>query len=52
VKDLYSGNLEAGKYSFVWNSCDFSNRSVSSGIYFIKLDCGYNQVIRKAVLLK
>jgi len=52
VKELYSGNLEAGAHHFNWNAKDFNNRSVASGIYFIALENGKNKIIRKALLLK
>ncbi|MEN6446048.1 MAG: CapA family protein [Candidatus Cloacimonas sp.] len=52
VKELFNDKLEAGSYRFNWDANDANQRKVASGIYFIKLDTGYSNIIKKAVLLK
>ncbi|PKN79164.1 MAG: hypothetical protein CVU48_06045 [Candidatus Cloacimonetes bacterium HGW-Cloacimonetes-1] len=52
VKQLAKGFLEAGVHRVSWDSKDESNRSVASGIYFIKIDVNGSSVVRKAILMK
>ena len=40
------------KYSVIWNGTDESGLSVSSGIYFYKLNAGDFQQVKKMMLLK
>lgn len=47
VKQLYSGNLNAGKYEFRFNGSD-----LSSGIYFYKLETGTYSQVMKMLLIK
>lgn len=52
VKTLISENLQEGVHFTSWNGKDNSNRSVSSGIYFYKMDSkGYSSV-NKMILMK
>ena len=39
-------------YSIIWNGTDDSNKLVSSGIYFINLQTGNKNLIKKAVLMR
>jgi len=52
VKTLLNGDLEKGQHRVVWNGRDENNRSVASGIYFIRLEAAGKTSIRKAMLLK
>ena len=52
VKSLQNSVLERGYHRVVWDGKDESNRSVASGVYFIKLESGRKTSIRKAMLLK
>ncbi len=53
VKQLLSDQLSAGEYSVVWDGRDDNNKSVSSGIYFYKLEVnGKTEAVRKCLLLK
>jgi len=52
VKQLVSEELPVGQHSVNWNGTDDSDHSVSSGIYFYKLNTGNDQQIKKMILMK
>jgi poly-gamma-glutamate capsule biosynthesis protein CapA/YwtB (metallophosphatase superfamily) len=52
VRELVKEHLQAGDYSFTWDSKDQHNRNVASGMYFIRIDNGGQSSIRKAILMK
>jgi len=52
VRDLLDSLLDRGHHKLIWDGKDNSNRNVSSGIYFFKLDSGNRYSIRKAMLMK
>ncbi|HHE38799.1 MAG TPA: T9SS type A sorting domain-containing protein [Candidatus Cloacimonetes bacterium] len=55
IKQLISNSanqLSAGQHSVVWDGKDDSGRSVSSGVYFYKLQAGDYQKTRKMILLR
>lgn len=52
VKELHKGYLQAGSHKFMWDSRDENQRSVASGVYFIKVDNGGESSLRKAILMK
>jgi hypothetical protein len=52
VKRLYSGNIEKGNHSMVWNGTDSNNKTVSSGVYFYKLKTQQETFNRKILLMK
>ena len=52
VKTLISGELDAGYHSVAWNGDDGSGKSVSSGIYFYKIETGDFRMTRKMIMLK
>ncbi|MCB5255036.1 MAG: T9SS type A sorting domain-containing protein [Candidatus Cloacimonadaceae bacterium] len=52
VKTLLDGDIEKGQHRVVWNGRDDGNRSVASGVYFIRLEAAGETSIRKAMLLK
>jgi hypothetical protein len=47
VDNLFNGKLTAGQHSFTWNAGKYV-----SGIYFISMEAGKGQFVRKVVLLK
>ncbi len=53
VKNLVKNNLEKGNHSVVWLGKDEAGKSVSSGIYFYKLNVnGKTESIKKCLFLK
>ncbi|NQV17324.1 MAG: T9SS type A sorting domain-containing protein [Armatimonadetes bacterium] len=52
VKQLVSEQLSAGQYSVVWNGKDDSGETVSSGVYFYKMDAGKYSSTKKMILMK
>jgi len=52
VKSLLEGNIDKGRHRIVWDGRDDENRSVASGVYFIRLEAAGKTSIRKAMLLK
>ncbi|MDY0151068.1 MAG: T9SS type A sorting domain-containing protein [Candidatus Cloacimonas sp.] len=52
VRDLVDTEMDSGQHKVVWGGHDKNGRSVSSGIYFIKLDSGGKSSVRKAMLMK
>jgi hypothetical protein len=52
VKTLVEDKLEAGKYTITWNGKDDNGKSVSSGIYFYKMNSGKFTSTKKMILMK
>ena len=52
IKDLVDTDQIMGKYSVVWDGTDANGRSVSSGIYFIRVKTPGTCVNHKMMLLK
>jgi len=52
VKELVSGKHLTGNHKIIWTGTDASGRSVSSGIYFIRIEQGGKSHVRKMMLLK
>jgi len=52
VRTLFSGRLPKGSHQALWNGKDANNRSVSSGIYFIRLEAEGISSTRKVMLMK
>jgi hypothetical protein len=52
VKTLVNDQLNAGNHSYRWNGKDDSGHSVSSGIYFYKMNAGSYTATAKMVLMK
>ncbi|MEF3694099.1 MAG: FlgD immunoglobulin-like domain containing protein, partial [Candidatus Cloacimonadota bacterium] len=52
VRTLVNANMPAGTYNIVWDGRDDSNRSVSSGLYFFRMESGNHLQIKKAILMK
>jgi hypothetical protein len=52
VKTLINEAKEAGNHSVVWNGKDNSGRSVSSGVYFYKMNAGKYSSTKKMIMMK
>jgi flagellar hook assembly protein FlgD len=53
VRTLVAGQQNAGRYLVQWNASDDSGRSLSSGIYFYRLQAGSEFLeVKKMLLLK
>lgn len=52
VRDLLSGSLPRGFHKVVWDGKDNGNRSVSSGLYFVRIETGRTSSVRKVMMLK
>ncbi len=53
IKTLIDKKLEIGSYEVVWDGTDNSGNSVSSGIYFYKMECGDKYTgFKKMILMK
>lgn len=53
IKTLVSDQLTVGQHSIIWNGEDNNEKSVSSGIYFYKLNVnGKTETVKKCLLLK
>ncbi|MCC7429814.1 carboxypeptidase regulatory-like domain-containing protein [bacterium] len=52
VKTLINQNLEKGSYKTSWNGTNESGKSVSSGIYFYRLEAGNFNQTKKMLFLK
>ncbi len=53
IKSLVKESFDAGNHSIVWNGNDESGNSVSSGLYFYKLNVnGKTEAVKKCLLLK
>ena len=52
IRTLLAQNQHAGYHAVVWDGKDEKNESVSSGIYFYKMETGSFSKMKKAILLK
>ncbi len=52
VKTLLAADLSIGQHSLDWNACDDSGNSLSSGIYFARLEQGTQVKLHKLILMK
>ena len=52
VRELDSGQIDAGQHERVWNSLDDRGSSVASGIYHYRLEVGGESFSNKMVLVK
>ncbi|RLC46102.1 MAG: hypothetical protein DRH57_06735, partial [Candidatus Cloacimonadota bacterium] len=52
VRTLVSGKKEAGYHSVIWNGKDNNNRTVSSGIYFYRINTDRFSDTKKMLLMK
>lgn len=49
---LVDESVDAGNHSAVWNGKDSNGRSVSSGVYFYRMDCKSFSGTKKMILMK
>ena len=52
VAVLINGNLQAGQYKATWDGVNSNGITVSSGLYFMKLQTGSSHLIQKMILTK
>jgi hypothetical protein len=52
VKELVDGDMASGQHRVIWNGLDSSGRSVSSGVYFYRLEAGDYVSTRKMLMIK
>jgi len=52
VVDLAEHVMEAGHHSLRWNGMDSESRSVSGGLYLIRIRTGWFEAIKKVLLLR
>lgn len=52
VNQIFSGTLNAGAHTIVWNGKDDQQRSCSSGIYFVRMQNQGQQSYRKIMMIK
>jgi hypothetical protein len=52
VRNLINSELDRGHHKIVWDGRDGTNRNVSSGIYFVRLESDGKTNIRKVMLMK
>ncbi|MCF7918947.1 MAG: T9SS type A sorting domain-containing protein [Candidatus Cloacimonetes bacterium] len=52
IKTMVNELFRPADYTLIWNGTDDSNRSVSSGVYFIRLQVGDELVSDKVILMK
>jgi flagellar hook assembly protein FlgD len=52
VRDLIDDNMMRGFHKVIWDGKDNGNSSVSSGLYFVRIDTGSNAVVKKVMMLK
>jgi len=52
VREIYSGNQQAGYHVTHWNGDNDQGQNVASGLYFIVLNTPEYRVVRKALILK
>lgn len=52
VYNIDRGTQDVGHYEYVWNGTDTRGKTLSSGVYFIRMKAGKTVVNKKAVLMK
>ncbi len=52
VKTLVNGTVSSGSHKVVWNGLNDQNRTVSGGVYFLKMKCSDYNSVRKMILIK
>jgi len=52
VKTIFNGVLGAGSYTFRWNATNDFGQTVSSGMYFYKLDVAGRSQVKQMILLR
>ncbi len=52
IKTLYRGSVKEGVLNLRWNGKNDQGRTVSSGLYFLKIKMGHWSLIRRLVMIK
>nr|MDK2850164.1 hypothetical protein [Candidatus Cloacimonadota bacterium] len=52
VRRLVNETVNAGEHTVIWNGTDENGRSVSSGIYYFKMNAGKYSSTRKMIMMK
>jgi hypothetical protein len=52
ITDLFNQSFEAGFHEVKWNGLNKAGQTVSSGVYFYKLNYGSSSLTRKMILLR
>ena len=52
VRTLVDGYLPAGRHQAVWQGRDDAGHGAASGVYFVRITDGREQVVRKIVLVE
>ncbi|NCC73119.1 MAG: T9SS type A sorting domain-containing protein [Sphingobacteriia bacterium] len=52
VQNLYSGQLNCGVQSFVWNGTDNQGNTLLPGVYFIRVSSSEDYLIKKMIRIK
>jgi hypothetical protein len=52
VQTLVNAHQTAGEKSIYWNNKDVNNRTVSNGVYFLKLEANDQTAVQKLILVK
>lgn len=52
VRELENGDLQAGRYSRLWDGRDTEGRAVPSGLYFYSAETRGQRVVRRAIRVK
>jgi parallel beta-helix repeat protein len=52
VKELIAGNMSRGFHKVIWDGRDNRSRSVSSGLYFVRIEVGKTSIVKKITMIK
>jgi hypothetical protein len=52
VKTLSGAELPAGKHKFVWNGFDDSGRKTAAGVYFVKIETDFGNLMKKIIAIR
>ncbi|MGD8979094.1 MAG: FlgD immunoglobulin-like domain containing protein, partial [candidate division WOR-3 bacterium] len=52
VQTLVNAQQPAGEKSVYWDNKDLSNRTVSNGVYFLKLEADNQAAVHKLILVR
>jgi flagellar hook assembly protein FlgD len=52
IKEIFSGNKQAGQYTFEWNGQNSNGVKVSTGVYFYSVEYNSTLLTKKMIYLK
>jgi flagellar hook assembly protein FlgD len=52
VRTLIQGTREPGEYRTTWDSRDDNGRSVTTGVYFVRMNTGTTQQVHRVVRVR